>query len=107
MHAYRNLTKLILDDFRMRKLPHRAAEDLVEIVIRRYERFSALLTSHRPVEDWRKLLRNIAAVNAMLDRPLHQRQVLKCRSLSDTTTYQFWRSEVQVAPLPAKQLTGF
>jgi IstB-like ATP binding protein len=46
---------LILDDFGMRKLPHTAAEDLLEIIIRRYERFSTLLTSNRPVEDWGKL----------------------------------------------------
>ncbi len=45
---------LVLDDFGMRKLPHTAAEDLLEIVMRRYERFSTLLTSNRPVEDWGK-----------------------------------------------------
>ncbi len=37
---------LIIDDFGMRKLPHTAAEDLLEIVMRRYERFSTLLTSN-------------------------------------------------------------
>jgi DNA replication protein DnaC len=42
---------LILDDFGMRKLPLTAAEDLLEIVMRRYERASTLLTSNRPVED--------------------------------------------------------
>jgi DNA replication protein DnaC len=35
----------------MRKLPHTAAEDLLEIVMRRYERASTLLTSNRPVEE--------------------------------------------------------
>jgi hypothetical protein len=35
----------------MRKLPHTAAEDLLEIIMRRYERFSTPLTSNRPVED--------------------------------------------------------
>jgi DNA replication protein DnaC len=42
----------MLSSFGMRKLPHTAAEDLLEIVMRRYERFSTLLTSNRPVEDW-------------------------------------------------------
>jgi hypothetical protein len=37
---------LIIDDFGMRKLPHTAAEDLLEIIMRRYERFSTLLTSN-------------------------------------------------------------
>ncbi len=63
----------------MRKLPHTAAEDLLEIrIMRRYERFSTLLTSNRPVEDWGKLLGDVAAVSAMLDRLLHHGHVLKC-----------------------------
>ena len=69
---------LIIDDFGMRKLPLTAAEDLLEIVMRRYERASTLLTSNRPVEDWGKLLGDVAAVSAMMDRLLHHGHVLKC-----------------------------
>jgi DNA replication protein DnaC len=69
---------LIIDDFGMRKLPHTAAEDLLEIIMRRHERFSTLLTSNRPVEDWGKLLGDVAAVSAMRDRLLHHGHVLKC-----------------------------
>jgi DNA replication protein DnaC len=69
---------LIIDDFGMRKLPLTAAEDLLEMVMRRYERASTLLTSNRPVEDWGKLLGDAAAVSAMLDRLLHHGHVLKC-----------------------------
>ncbi|TAM74571.1 hypothetical protein EPN44_10870 [bacterium] len=46
---------LIIDDLWMRKLPGNAAEDLLEIVMRRYERASTILTSNRPLEDWPKL----------------------------------------------------
>jgi DNA replication protein DnaC len=69
---------LIIDDFGMRKLPMTAAEDLLEIIMRRYERASTLLTSNRPVEDWGKLLGDTAAVSSMLDRLLHHGHVLKC-----------------------------
>jgi DNA replication protein DnaC len=69
---------LIIDDFGMRKLPLTAAEDLLEIIMRRYERASTLLTSNRPVEDWGKLLGDVAAVTAMLDRLLHHGHILKC-----------------------------
>ena len=69
---------LIIDDFGMRKLPLTAAEDLLEIIMRRYERASTLLTSNRPVEDWGKLLGDTAAVGSMLDRLLHHGHVLKC-----------------------------
>ena len=69
---------LIIDDLGMRKLPPTAAEELLEIVMRRYERTSTLMTSNRPVEDWGKLLGDTAAVTAMLDRLLHHGHVLKC-----------------------------
>jgi DNA replication protein DnaC len=69
---------LIIDDLGMRKLPHTAAEDLLEVIMRRYERASTIMTSNRPVEDWGKLLGDNAAVTALLDRLLHHAHVLKC-----------------------------
>ena len=56
MELFVSVPLLIIDDLRMRKLPMTAPEDLLEIVIRRYERASTLLTSNRPVDDWGKLL---------------------------------------------------
>jgi DNA replication protein DnaC len=69
---------LIVDDLGMRKLPATAAEDLLEIIMRRYERASTILTSNRPVDEWGKLLGDTPAVSAMLDRLLHHGHVLKC-----------------------------
>ena len=79
---------LIIDDLGMRKLAHTAAEDLLEVVMRRYERASTLLTSNRPVDDWGKLLGDTAAVTALLDRLLHHAHVLKCGPRS-------WRTKLQ------------
>ena len=79
---------LIIDDLGMRKLPHTAAEDLLELVMRRYERASTLLTSNRPVDDWGKLLGDTAAVTALLDRLLHHAHILKCGPRS-------WRTKAQ------------
>ena len=85
---------LIIDDLGMRKLPPTAAEELLEIVMRRYERTSTLLTSNRPVEDWGKLLGDNAAVTAMLDRLLHHGHILKCGPRS-------WRTKTGLpSPLP-------
>lgn len=78
---------LVIDDLGMRKLPHTAAEDLLEIIMRRYERASTVLTSNRPVDDWGKLLGDTAAVTALLDRLLHHAHVLKCGPRS-------WRTKV-------------
>jgi DNA replication protein DnaC len=77
MESISSVALLIIDDFGMRKLPATTAEDLLEIIMRRYERASTLLTSNRPVEDWGKLLADVAAVSAMLDRLLHHGHVLK------------------------------
>ncbi len=78
---------LIVDDLGMRKLPQTAAEDLLELIMRRYERASTVLTSNRPVDDWGKLLGDTAAVTALLDRLLHHAHVLKCGPRS-------WRTKV-------------
>jgi DNA replication protein DnaC len=93
MQTVQSVPLLIIDDFGMRKLPLTAAEDLLEIVMRRYERASTLLTSNRPVEDWGKLLGDTAAVSAMLDRLLHHGHVLKCGPRS-------WRTKTAVAAMP-------
>jgi DNA replication protein DnaC len=90
MESLATVPLLIIDDFGMRKLPLTAAEDLLEIVMRRYERASTLLTSNRPVEDWGKLLGDAAAVTAMLDRILHHGHVLKCGPRS-------WRTKAAVS----------
>jgi len=79
---------LVIDDLGMRKLPTTAAEDLLELIMRRYERASTLLTSNRPVDDWGKLLGDTAAVTALLDRLLHHAHVLKCGPRS-------WRTKLQ------------
>jgi DNA replication protein DnaC len=62
----------------MRKLPHTAAEDLLEITIRRYERVSTLITSNRRVNDWGTLLGDTNAVRALLDHLLHHAYALTC-----------------------------
>jgi DNA replication protein DnaC len=90
METLTTIPLLIIDDFGMRKLPLTAAEDLLEIIMRRYERASTLLTSNRPVEDWGKLLGDVAAVSAMLDRLLHHSHLLKCGPRS-------WRTKTAIA----------
>ena len=78
MHDLATAPLLIIDDLGMRKLPMTAAEDLLELVMRRYERHSTVLTSNRPVEDWGKVLGDVAATSAMLDRLLHHCHVVTC-----------------------------
>lgn len=73
---------LIIDDLGMRKLPASAAEDLLEIVIRRYERASTIVTSNRPLDDWPKLFGDTPAVTAFLDRLMHHSHLIEIRGKS-------------------------
>ena len=77
-------------------VPLTAAEDLLELIMRRYERASTLVTSNRPVEDWGKLLGDAAAVGAMLDRLLHHGHVLKFGPRS-------WRTKTDVTAMNAAE----
>jgi DNA replication protein DnaC len=95
MELFSTIPLLIIDDLGMRKLPSTAGEDLLEIVMRRYERASTVLTSNRPIEDWGKLLGDTAAVTAMLDRLLHHGHVLKCGPRSWRTRTQLPSPEVK------------
>jgi len=73
---------LIVDDLGMRKLPTSAAEDLLELIMRRYERASTIVTSNRPLEDWPKLFGDTPAVTAFLDRLMHHGHLLEIRGKS-------------------------
>jgi len=50
---------LIVDDMGMKQLPKRSGEFLFEIIMRRYETRSTIMTSNRPREDWGKLLSDV------------------------------------------------
>jgi DNA replication protein DnaC len=67
---------LIIDDMGMKQLPKRSGECLFEIVMRRYETRSTIMTSNRPLEDWGKLLGDVPSATAILDRFLHHAEII-------------------------------
>jgi DNA replication protein DnaC len=67
---------LIIDDMGMKQLPKRSGEYLLEIILRRYETRATVMTSNRPLEDWGKLLGDVPAATAILDRFLHHAEIL-------------------------------
>jgi DNA replication protein DnaC len=73
---------LVLEDLGMRHLPSTAAEDLLEVFVRRYEKGAIIVTSNRPLEDWGKMLGDTAAAGAILDRFLHHAEVIKLEGRS-------------------------
>jgi DNA replication protein DnaC len=73
---------LVLEDLGMRRLPPSAAEDLLEVFVRRYEKGSIILTTNRPLEDWGQVLGDAAAAGALLDRFLHHAEVIRLQGRS-------------------------
>ena len=67
---------LIIDDMGLKQLPRHSGEYLFEVIMRRYENRSTIMTSNRPVEDWGKLLQDVPTAGAILDRFLHHAQIL-------------------------------
>jgi len=68
---------LIIDDMGMKQLPKRSGEFLFEIIMRRHEVKSTMMTSNRPLEDWGKLVGDVPAASAILDRFLHHAEVIE------------------------------
>jgi DNA replication protein DnaC len=73
---------LIIDDMGMKQLPKRSCEHLFEIIMRRYETRSTMMTSNRPLEDWGKLLGDVPTATAILDRFLHHAEVVQMNGRS-------------------------
>jgi DNA replication protein DnaC len=67
---------LIVDDMGMKQLPKRSGEYLFEIIMRRYETRSTMMTSNRPLEDWGKLVGDVPSATAILDRFLHHAEIV-------------------------------
>ena len=73
---------LIIDDMGMKQLPKRSGEYLFEIIMRRYETRSTMMTSNRPLEDWGKLLGDVPTATAILDRFLHHSEIVSMNGRS-------------------------
>jgi DNA replication protein DnaC len=76
MNRYLKPDLLIIDDMGIKQLPKRSGEYLFEIIMRRYETKSTIMTSNRPLEDWGKLLGDVPSATAILDRFLHHAEII-------------------------------
>ena len=67
---------LIIDDFGLKQLPKNSGEHLFEVIMRRHEKRSTIMTSNRPLEEWGKLRGDVPTAGAMLDHFLHHAQTI-------------------------------
>ena len=77
MTKYLKPDLLILDDMGLKQLPKRSGEYLFEVIMRRHQLHSTMMTSNRPLEDWGKLMNDVPAATAILDRLLANAEILQ------------------------------
>jgi DNA replication protein DnaC len=82
LNRYLKPDLLIIDDMGLKQLPSRAGEYLFEIIMRRYELRSTLMTSNRPIEDWGHLIGDVPAAGAILDRLLQSAEIIPFKGRS-------------------------
>ena len=73
---------LIIDEFGMKSMPQTAADDLLEIIHRRYQTGSTVIATNRPVSDWGTILADVAATSAILDRVLDNAELMQIKGKS-------------------------
>jgi DNA replication protein DnaC len=77
MTRYLKPDLLILDDMGLKQLPKKSGEYLFEIIMRRHQLHSTMMTSNRPLEDWGKLMNDVPAATAILDRLLAGAEIIQ------------------------------
>lgn len=77
MTKYLKPDLLILDDMGLKQLPKKSGEYLFEIIMRRHQLHATMMTSNRPLEDWGKLMNDVPAATAILDRLLANAEIIQ------------------------------
>ncbi|HWT81259.1 MAG TPA: IS21-like element helper ATPase IstB [Candidatus Methylomirabilis sp.] len=77
MAKYLKPDLLILDDMGLKQLPKKSGEYLFEIIMRRHQLRATMMTSNRPLEDWGKLIGDVPAATAILDRLLANAEIVE------------------------------
>lgn len=63
---------LILDDFGLQELNEAQQSDLYQLIARRYEKASTIITSNRDFDEWASIFTNPLIGSAALDRLVHR-----------------------------------
>src|ERR1700689_355060 len=82
LNKYLKPDLLIVADMGMKNLAKKSGEFLFEIIMRRYETRSTMMTSNRPLEDWGKLIGDVPSATAILDRFLHHAEIIQVNGKS-------------------------
>jgi DNA replication protein DnaC len=84
---------LIIDDLGLRPLQDSQPDDLHELIRRRYENGSTIITSNRAVEEWYPLFNNPLLASAAMDRLLHHVHIIELEGQSYRTSKKTPRND--------------
>lgn len=73
---------LILDELGYRSMAESTVEDFFEIVSRRYEKGSIIITTNRSIDEWDKVFIDKTLTTAVVDRLLHHCTVIEIKGES-------------------------
>jgi DNA replication protein DnaC len=68
---------LVIDEVGYLSYSNRYADLLFEIVTRRYEEKSTLITTNRPISEWNEVFPNAACVVSLIDRLIHHAEIIQ------------------------------
>ncbi len=68
---------LILDELGFKKLPGYSADDFFEIISKRYEKGSLIITTNKSFENWNEIFSDHTLASAILDRIVHYSTIFK------------------------------
>lgn len=73
---------LILDELGYRSMAEKTVEDVFEIVSRRYEKGSIIITSNRSISEWDKVFIDKTLTTAVVDRLMHHCTIIEIKGES-------------------------
>ena len=76
LRHYAHPDLLVIDEVGYLSYSNRHADLLFELVSRRYERKSTLITTNRPFAEWHDVFPNAACVVSLVDRLVHNAEIL-------------------------------
>lgn len=68
---------LILDELGFKALPHYAADDFFDVISKRYEKGSCIITTNKTFEQWGDIFTDSILASAILDRMVHHSKIFK------------------------------
>lgn len=93
LRSYASVGLLCIDEVGYLSFDDKAADLLYEVINRRYERKSVIVTTNRPFKEWNEVFPNATCIVTLLDRLLHHADM----TVIEGDSYRVRESELETA----------